>query len=1487
MIKKRTPSAKTKGKKPARAKAVPKTFPVVGLGASAGGLEAFTSFLKAVPPDSGMAFVLVHHVDPEHESLMAELLARHTKMPVVMAENAMPVVPDHVYVIPPNRYMEIEKGVLHLSEPKDKRGTRMPINRFLMSLARDQGCNAVAVILSGTGTDGSAAVGEIKAQGGIVLVQDPGEAQQDGMPRSAIATGNADHIVPIAKMPGIISEIARNPLVTSGARKAPLGETARQSLAAIITTLKAHSPINFDLYKEGTLLRRIERRMVLRHMQDATDYHALLMDQPEEAENLCRDLLISVTSFFRDAEAYAFLEKSVLPDLVASCKAGQAVRVWVPGCATGEEAYSLSMLLIERVSAARKDIRIQVFASDVDEDALATARAGVYPDSIETDVSQQRLDRFFVKEDHSYRVTRELRDTVVFANQNVLADAPFSRLDMISCRNLLIYLTAEAQDRVLDVFHFALNDGGVLFLGMSENVGEGEMLFAPLSKKYRLFKRVGPSRARHLPLASGSGFRTLPVGSAPAIPVIPGGGRLAEESQRILLEHYAPAAVLVNANAETLYLEGRTDVYVKVPSGEVNRDLLTMLRDGLRARVASALRSARDSGEPAQHEATVQRDGRNVTVDIQAHPMVLDGARLFLVTFQDKPDLTQDAPGQTQDGTATHLLEQELEKTRADLQSTIRDYERSTEELKASNEEAMSMNEEFQSTNEELETSKEELQSLNEELTTLNTQLQQKIETERQLSDDLNNFLASSGIATIFLNRERQIMRFTPKARDLFNVISKDIGRPMSDITSKVDDPGLFDDIAKVQKTLTPVEVEVEVEAQAQEGTWFLRRILPYRTQDEEIGGVVITFSDVSDLKEFQHKTVMAQQFAENIVNTVRDPLLALDSDLNVVWVSRSFHDLFGTADGDMVGKSLFAQAGGQWDIPELRRTLGRILPEKEILDAFSVTIDVAGNGKRDLLLNARKMANEHGNEDLVLVNLQDVTDQKQAQQALVEREARLHAILDAVPEAIITTDAKGIVTSYSPPSAKVLGYTQSEVLGRNIKMLMPEPNRQQHDRCMSSYLSSGKTRIIGNGREMEARHKSGDLIPIHLRISELEIKGERHFLGVIRDLTEEKENRKQLEQAQKMEVIGQLVGGIAHDFNNLLTVIIGNIELLEMRPDNPNRADILGEALEAANLGADLVAKLLLLSKKQILPPQRLNLSHTFEELHPLLQRTLGASVEIITELEDNLHPVLVDPGQVESALLNLSINARDAMPQGGALTITTANVTIDPDGSVEDKADLAPGEYVLLSVSDTGTGMTPEVQERVFEPFFTTKEVGKGTGLGLPMMHRWASESGGDLTLRSEVGQGTVASLYLPAAEAGDDTLPRDTPASHAPVGQNGDAKILLVEDDPRVRNLTRSRLEHLGYSVVEAENGPQALKLLEEQDDIRLMLSDVVMPGGIDGIELADKAHGLYPQLRIILATGFAPKVKEVAWPVLRKPYGIDTLSEALRELLEGGF
>lgn len=1479
MTQKQKSAATSKSGRSARPNGQEKSFPVVAVGASAGALEAFTAFLKAMPPDSGIAFVLVHHVDPEHKSLMAQLLSRHTMMPVQMAGDNMPVAPDHVYIIPPNRYMDIKTGVLRLSEPKDQRGTRMPINRFFLSLARDRGYNAAAVILTGTGTDGSAAIAEVKAEGGIVLVQEPTEAQQDGMPRSAIATGVADHVVPISQMPGIIIEFSKHTYVAANP-KTPFGENARPSLDGVVATLKQHSPINFGVYKEGTLLRRIERRMALRHMQNSVDYHALLMDSPEEVENLSRDLLISVTSFFRDPDAYTWLEESVLPGLVSAARPGKAVRVWVPGCATGEEAYSLAMLLIERVSALKKDIRIQIFASDVDERALATARAGLYPDSIEMDVSQRRLERFFVKEDHSYRVSRELRDAVVFARHDVLTDAPFSKLDIISCRNLLIYLKSEAQSRVMEVFHFALNNGGILFLGMSETVGEGELLFQPLSRKNRIFKRVGLSRERHLSMPSGTGsFMGTPASPHTTLPQA-GAPRLADISQRILVEQYAPAAVLINANAEALYLEGPTDTYVKVASGLANRDLLTMVRDGLRTRLTSVLRSARETDAVADSSARMVRGENHVTVDIRVHPITLDGAKLFLVTFRDRAAPAPDSAAAAQDSATTRLLEQELEKTRRDLINTIREYESTTEELKASNEEAMSMNEEFQSTNEELETSKEELQSLNEELTTLNAQLQQKIEAERQLSDDLDNFLASSGIATIFLNRNREIMRFTPTTRELFNLISKDIGRPISDFASKLDDQGLFEDVARVQSTLVPLKVEVR----ARDGRWYNRQILPYRTQDEKIDGVVITYSDISEIKEFQRNTLIARRFAENIVNTVRYPLLVLDSDFAVVRANKSFHDLFGTTDSGVIAKSFFNIADDRWDSPELRRHLERILPEDIPLEAFSIRVEIAEKGRLDMVLNARRLIGLNDMKDRILVALEDVTEQKRAQQSLRDRESRLHAILDAVPEAIITIETNGVVTSYSPPSAKILGYTMSEVIGKNVNMIIPEPHRHQHDSYISAYLSTGDAKIIGKGRELDARHKSGSLVPIHLQVSEVTIGGEKQFMGVIRDLTDDREIRNKLVQAQKMEAIGQLAGGVAHDFNNLLTVVIGNIELLQMRPDNPNREGILGEALEAANLGAALVARMLLLSKKRNLMPVPMNLGQVVEALKPILQRTLGEQIRIMTDMESDIEPVLADPGQLESAVLNLAINARDAMPKGGGLTINAQNTKVGATQGGDEPIGLVPGDYVVLSVSDTGYGMTPEVMNRALEPFFTTKEPGEGTGLGLPMIHSWASQHGGALTLRSKLGEGTTVRLYLPATDVAAVDLLQNGSTENAPFGKANGETVLLVEDDPKVRNMTRQRLEHLGYLVLEAEDGPDALVQLEKHPGIRLMLSDIVMPGGIDGFELANKANALYPDLAIMLMTGFAPKTDEATWPVLRKPYTIDALSKVLRAVLD---
>lgn len=1460
-------------------------FAVVGIGASAGGLQAFSDFFDAMPNQSGMAFVLINHVDPDHESLMAGLLAKHTGMPVALATDGEDIAPNHVYVIPPSHFLSIADGKLHLSEPTERRGLRLPINHFLRSLAQSQGQNAVAIILSGTGSDGAAALAEIKEHGGIVMVQDPKDAMHDGMPRSAIAADDVDYVLPVAEMPQVLLEYGQHPYINRSKGDNDRGDSLRGALPDIVSALKAHSPINFGLYKEGTLLRRIERRMVLRHMVNAVDYLALVKDSPDEARKLSNDLLINVTQFFRDPEAFNYLSAEVLRDLVRSHDAGKPVRIWVPGCSTGEEAYSLAMATIEHISALRKDVKLQVFASDVDERSLSVARAGIYPDTIKADISPERLNRFFVKEDHSYRVCSELRESVVFANQNVLADAPFSRLDLISCRNLLIYLTPEAQNRIISLFHFALNDGGYLFLGSSETVGSHDDLFQAQSRQHHVFKRLGKGRHRHLdfPIASHAplvGHDTK--STAIATPDIT---RLADLSQRLLIERYAPAAVLINAELEVLYVEGPADQYLRVPVGEASYSVLAMARHGLRAKLATTIRSAQQTDQDATTTGVVTRDKHRIPVTLTAHPLRHDGSKLVLVTLSDQPPVENglEANNNHISASARQYLEQELESTRLDLQNTIRDYERSNEELKAANEEAMSMNEEFQSTNEELETSKEELQSLNEELTTLNTQLEQKVDEERRMSDDLNNLLSSSGVATVFLDRDLKIMRFTPAARALFNVISNDVGRPFGDITGKVTDPELLDDARTVLDTLEPREAEV----QRDDESWFLRRILPYRTQDGKIDGVVITFLDVSDLKQLQRAIQKARLFAERVVNTIREPLLVLDSDLRIVSVSQSFHRIFGTTDTAVVGENFFKIENGRWNIPDLRQLLERILPDETTVEAFEVTSEQRDTGPQYMVLNARKIEAAANGDDLILLAIEDVTAIKRSAQEIIDREARLRAILDAAPEAIITVNEHGIVGIFSPGAEAIFGYAASEIIGQNVNKLMPEPDRSKHDSYMDHYLKTGEKHMIGKSREMDALRKDGKIMPIRLLVSELEIDSEKHFLGIIQDLTEDKKRRAELRRAQKMEAVGQLTGGLAHDFNNLLTVVIGNLELLEMRLDDEKYHELISEALEASNLGAALTSQLLSFSKSQALDPEPVALNTLVETMRPLIKRALSDDIKVETALSPDLDETIADPGKVESAILNLAINARDAMPDGGTLTIETRNTFLDADYAAT-QIDLTPGPYVALSVTDTGTGMGPDIVEQALEPFFSTKGPGGGSGLGLSMIYGFAKQSRGHLAIYSEEGHGTTVNLFLPSMQVGEREAKPDKPDHINP--SNGET-ILVVEDEPLVRRLTAARLDHLGYQVVSASDGPEAIRILKENDAIDLVLSDIIMPGGMTGFDVANQALEVNSDLKILLSTGYAKGAETEngdanarKYTILRKPYSLKELSSALREKLD---
>ncbi len=958
-------------------------FPVVGLGASAGGLDAARRLLTGLPPSTGMAFILIQHLDPTHASMMVDLLAGHTPMTVQQATNGMPLERDHVYLIPPGTYLSIRSGALRLSKPQERRGARLPFDFFLRSLAEEFGERAICVVLSGTGGDGSLGLKAVKEQGGLVIVQDPGEAEYDGMPRSAILTGAVDLVLPVAKIPKILAKYGRQ-LVHDGERTSPvLDDHSSDWLAEIVDLLRTKTSHDFSLYKPGTLLRRIERRTALAGVEDSGRYLDVLRQDSGELELLAKDLLINVTSFFRDGSAFELLAKEVIPDLVHRQPPDRPLRIWIAGCSTGEETYSLAMLFLEEIAAAKRNIKLQFFASDVDEDAVAVAREGRYPESIAAHVSPVRLARFFTQEDHSYRVAPELRGTVVFTAQDVLADPPFARLDLISCRNLLIYLRPEAQEKVLLLFHFALREGGVLMLGASETVGNLADRFKPISKKQRIYRQIGRSRPGEVdfPIGPGGAARTLwPDRTGPAAAQ---GISVRDLTHRLLLETYAPASVLINRKHECLYYSGPTDRYLRVAAGEPSRELLAMAREGLRNKLRAAIQQAtREHALAIATGAQVSDGGTAAAVRIEVHPVRGDGNELFLVSFFDEPEREPRASRSVQrldDLSRTEELEQELDATRKELQSAIDELEIANEEQKAVNQEAMSANEEFQSTNEELMTSREELQSLNEELTALNSQLQETLERQRNTSNDLQNILDSSGVATLFLDSDLNIRFFTPAAKPLFRVITSDIGRPLADLARRINDTRLLADAGTVLAGRAPPNREVK----ADNGAWYIRRILPYRTQDARVGGVVITFADISEIKAAETAIEAARSYSDSIINTIRQPLVVLDEEFYVISASRSFYSTFSVEPEQTVGRQLAAVNEGRLDIAALHGLLDRLRNGEGVIEDHEINIDLPPRGIRSLLVGALEIRGEPLATRKILLTMEDITERKHAAVAL------------------------------------------------------------------------------------------------------------------------------------------------------------------------------------------------------------------------------------------------------------------------------------------------------------------------------------------------------------------------------------------------------------------------------------------------------------------------------------------------------------------------
>jgi two-component system CheB/CheR fusion protein len=1213
--------------------------PVVGIGASAGGLEVFKLLLSALPADTGFAIVFVQHLDPSHRSMLTSILARATAMPVSEVMDGMAVEANHVYVIPANVDLTVANGALALTARTQTPGSHMPIDGFLRSVAEECRCGSIGVILSGTGADGAAGVEAIKAAGGVTFAQDPATAKFGSMPEAAVATGCVDFILPPEGIAAELARIARHPyLADSPGLREPGAEEER--FAFILAVVREATGVDFTLYREKMIRRRILRRLALRNIGTLAEYAARIESDSAELMALERDLLIGVTSFFRDRESFECLKKLVLPRILQHRPAGETIRFWVAGCATGEEAFSMAILLQEFLSETGAAFPVQIFASDISAAAIEKARMGKFSENIAADMTPPRLNRCFSKIDGGYQINKSLREMCVFTRHNLIEDPPFSKLDLISCRNVLIYMGAVQKD-ILPMFHYALKPGGFLMLGASEGAAADD-LFSVADREHRIYaRRETARRPRGFPPPVAAARKPAP----PAVPEVSGGVDVRKEVDRILLSKYSPAGVVVDEDLEIVEIRGNAAPYLALPVGKVSFSLMKLIPDtGLLLEVEKLIRQARQSAKPARREfVPYGRDGTAALLHVEAVPLDAHRKGAVLVLFEPAREaagsqapppeaVVEGDPRDRQIATLQHQIAEARER----FLSALEEHQTSREEDLNVTEEALSANEELQSLNEELETAKEELQSTNEELITVNDELQAK-----------NAALA--------------------QARD----------------------------------------------------------------------------------------------FAMSIVETVRQPLLVLDTDLRIRMANRAFYRTFRESPLEAEGQVVYSLAQGGWDLPGLRDALDGLLQGGQSFSDFEVEREFPGVGRRNLVVRGSRIHHLK----MILLAVDDVTERQLSQQALRKAEE-------------------------------------------------------------------------------------------HLR------------------------------QSQKMEAVGRLAGGIAHDFNNLLTAIIGYASLLHDRlaGDTSATQQVL-EIQSAAERAASFTHQLLAFSRRQVLQPKVLDLNAIIADFDKMLTRLVGERINVVVDCQPALWQVRADPGEIGRAVMNLCLNARDAMPGGGTLAISTANTVLTE--ADRGNLSLAPGRYVTMAVSDTGIGMDAESRSHLFEPFFTTKEAGKGTGLGLATVLGIVEQSGGAIRCDSEPGRGSTFTVFLPAIA---ETVDRATRAAgglaEAPKGSE---TVLLVEDEDAVRVLARTILEKSGYVVLAARNGREGLAVCEAHPGpIDLLVTDVVMPE-VGGRELAEGTLRLRPSMKVMFMSGHMQDVVlregvQKGTAFLQKPFTPAGLARAVREALD---
>ena len=1340
----------------AAAEPEPESCPIVGFGASAGGLEAMTEVLRELPDDTGMAIVFVQHLDPKHASMLSELLLRETAMPVQQVNDSVAIQGNHVYVIAPNTLIAVRKGGLY-QQPRDPNVPNMPIDFFFRSLAEDQGSKAIGVVLSGTASDGTLGLKAIKEAGGIALAQDPDTAKYDGMPRSSILAGCVDTVLSTKGIAAELVRLCNHTYIATGPRE----EVTQNDKAFddVLSQVRQAKGVDFTHYKPGTVRRRMLRRMAIHRIDTPEEYGKYLRSHREAMDQLFNDLLIRVTNFFRESATFKAVSTQVLPAIMKNRSREDPVRVWVPGCSTGEEAYSVAICILEYLRQAGLEVSVQLFGTDLSETALEQARSATYPASIEADVSPDRLRRFFVPTNGMYQIARSVRDMCVFARQNVTKDPPFSKLDLITCRNLLIYLGQPLQARVMRLFHYALKPNGFLVLGTSETIGGATDLFAPLDRQHKIYSRKpapamltndfeGYEEQHHHEPARQKAISVNPLDPERRV-------------DQLLLASYSPPAIVIDADLRVLHFRGDTSRYLQNTPGAASLSLTKLARGTMAAEIRRLL----DSPEIKQGKAVKTRpialtDEPRGNVALCIRPLEGAPERRFLIVFEEvgeKP-ATRSAklppPGKPSVLAARVTeLEDELAGTKRYLHSVIEEQEAATEELKSAHEEVQSSNEELQSTNEELLTAKEELQSANEELTTVNDEMQSRNTELQQINNDLMNLLGSVNIPIVMLGNDLKIRRFTPQAEKILNLLASDTGRPLSDFRLKINLPDLVDICHSVIDTLAPRDREVE----DTDGRLYSMWVRPYRTADNRIDGVVLALFDITERK------LAAEARYRRLFEASKDGIVIADVESGEIVDANPFiTKLFGYPRSRLVGAKY-------WES-----------------DLF-----------RDSEVNESLMAGLHEQQSVQM----------------------------------------------SP-------------------MLMAESGeRVAVDINASAYTEGQRTVIQFNIRDISARKRMEEQL---------------------------NRNQEELRETQKMEAVGRLAAGVAHDFNNILTAVVGYSDLLrDETKENARAQKWVDQVRGATDRAISLTRQLLAFGRKQIVRPDVLDVNAVIGEMRQMLAVTMPKNVELELKLEPDLGHVCADRSQLEQVILSLALNARDAMPEGGTLTVGSANVDADQEFA-EQHPTVPAGNYVSITVRDTGMGMDRSTQAHMFEPFFTTKAKGAGVGLGLSTVYGIVKQTGGYILAYSEMGIGTTFTVYFPRVEAEPAPAESEKPEF---AQAKGTETILLVEDENAVRELARRFLEMRGYRVMDASNGPEALRISRaHQGKIDLLLTDVVM-ARMSGREVALQLAPERPDMKVLYMSGHTEDaivhhgVLKEGVEFLQKPFTQEQLVSRVRRILDG--